>query len=50
MRMLIPDVYLNTVTELVPEFLQDQGRCGLLLDIDGTLKDFPQEAVGATSL
>jgi HAD superfamily phosphatase (TIGR01668 family) len=38
--MLLPHVYLSTATRLDADYLRSQGIDGLLLDIDGTLKDF----------
>ena len=38
--MLTPELYLSVVTRLSAALLQARGVEGLLLDIDGTLKDF----------
>lgn len=35
-----PDLYLEHIQQLEPAHLQARGLTGLLLDIDGTLKDF----------
>lgn len=38
--MLLPDIYLSSATRITADDLRARGIHGLLLDIDGTLKDF----------
>ena len=38
--MILPHQYVEKVTDLNPTVLRDEGLEGLLLDIDGTLKDY----------
>jgi HAD superfamily phosphatase (TIGR01668 family) len=43
--MILPHAYLSHATRIDAEFLRQRGIGGLLLDIDGTLKDFSAEEV-----
>lgn len=45
--MIIPHAYFETVTEISAEYLARNGIDGLLLDIDGTLKDHDATEVPA---
>lgn len=38
--MIFPHIYVRRITDLCPEELKRSGIDGLLLDIDGTLKDY----------
>ena len=40
MRLLKPDIYVERVVDLPAQYLQSRGLNGLLLDMDGTLKNF----------
>ena len=40
MPLLKPDLYLRRITDLDVGFMVQRGLEGLLLDIDGTLKEF----------
>lgn len=46
--MLLPDYYLSSATLLNSAFLKSREIEGLLLDIDGTLKDFSAASVPAS--
>ena len=39
-RLFTPDIYVKRIVDVPVQFLRDRGRKGLLLDMDGTLKDF----------
>ena len=39
-RLFKPDIFVEKVVDIPAQFLRDRGRTGLLLDIDGTLKNF----------
>jgi uncharacterized protein len=47
LRLFKPDVYCHSVLDLDAQFLRSNGIQGLLLDLDGTLKDFRAEEVPA---
>ena len=40
MRLLKPDIYVERVVDVSAQYLQSRGLNGLLLDMDGTLKNF----------
>jgi HAD superfamily phosphatase (TIGR01668 family) len=48
--MLLPDIYLSSATLITSGDLRARGIQGLLLDIDGTLKDFESHDVGPSVL
>ena len=39
-RLFKPDIFVERVVDIPAQFLRDRGRTGLLLDMDGTLKNF----------
>ena len=45
MRLLKPDIYVERVVDVSAQYLQSRGLNGLLLDMDGTLKNFHDIAV-----
>ena len=45
MRLLKPDIYVERVVDVSAQYLQSRGLNGLLLDMDGTLKNFHDVAV-----
>jgi len=43
--LLYPNEYLNRVTEITPEFLEQKQLKGLILDVDNTLIDYDRKLV-----
>ncbi len=39
-QLFKPDIYVERIVDVPAQFLRDRGRKGLLLDMDGTLKNF----------
>jgi HAD superfamily phosphatase (TIGR01668 family) len=48
--LMTPDLYLNHVLELEPRHLRSIGVEGLLLDLDGTLKDYRAKTISTAIL
>lgn len=47
MRLFKPDIYVERVIDVPAQFLQERGLSGLLLDMDGTLKNFHDTVVAS---
>jgi len=46
LRLITPHLFLDNVLELTPARLRAEGRTGLLLDVDCTLKDYHDQHIG----
>jgi len=47
LRLVTPHLFLDNVLELTPKRLRAEGRTGLLLDVDCTLKDYHDQHIGS---